>query len=95
MAQAGQRGVRPFPGKRADTPLNFLYLCRIACKHVAKVTLSLQQKAAHAYVNKRLVNSRIAMGVIGHGLANNICNLVELAIMHFKQRMHDAALHRL
>lgn len=26
MAQAGQRGVRPFPGKRADTPLNFLYL---------------------------------------------------------------------
>ena len=34
------------------------------------------------------------MGMIFHGLAHNVCHLVELAVVHGDKRMEYASLHR-
>ena len=81
---------------------------RIAGKHVAKVSLRLQKDThpldfwrmlqkkppvCHGYHST--VNGSVSVGMILHRLTNDIRHLLKATIVHLKQRVHNAPLHRL
>ena len=48
-----------------------------------------------ASVDERVADRGVAVRMVAHALAHRVGHLVELAVVHFVQRMQDAALHGL
>ena len=62
---------------------------------VAPVTLGLHQEFLLSQLHERAVNRSVAVGVILHGVAHNVGNLVEASVVERLHRVEYATLHRL
>ena len=102
-------GHKKFLGKRIDTAFNVTpRRRRVARKHIAKVSLRfqknadplgsgrvLQEQPAVCHRHHRAVNGSVAVRVVLHRLPHHVRHFLKASVVHLKQRMHNAPLHRL
>ena len=67
----------------------------VARERVAKIPLRLDQEGALAHADERRADRDVAVRMVAHGGADDVGHLVVPAVVHFPQRVEDAALHRL
>jgi hypothetical protein len=65
----------------------------VAGKEVSPVTLGFDEEVFLSEVHQCIPDGGIAVGVVLHGLADDVGNLVETAVVHFTHGMEDAPLH--
>ena len=69
--------------------------CTVASELVAEVSLFVDEDFLVGKVYQSPVNGSITMGMVFHGASDDILNLLEKSVIHFKKSVHDAALNRL
>ena len=67
----------------------------IASTHITPVALRLNQQVFLAHIDYRISYGSISMGVVLHGLSNDIGDLIESTIIHLLHGMKDSSLYRL
>ncbi len=70
--------------------------CRrsVSSVHVAKVPLLFYKYSLVCKNNQGTANRSVSVRVVLHALTNNICNLLEAAVVHLKEGVHYAPLNR-
>ena len=68
---------------------------RIAGAHIAPVTLGFDEEVLLPQAHHRIANGRIAMGMVLHGLPDDVGDFIESAVVDHLHGMQNPALHRL
>ena len=66
----------------------------VAREHVAEVALRLDEQTSLGHADQRGLDRGVTVRMEAHAGADDVGHLVESAVIHFPQRVQDAALHR-